>query len=90
MDDFKFTLAGDEAPLSNTKPFTEYVPAKRDKDGNLVEKEASAIDVTSIIDISLYVNNNIVIWIIAAAAVIVIAGGVLLFIFLKKKKNAKS
>jgi len=90
MDDFKFTLAGDEAPLSNTKPFTEYVPAKRDKDGNLVEKEASAIDVTSIIDISLYVNNNLVIWIIAAAAVIVIAGGVLLFIFLKKKKNAKS
>ena len=89
MDDFRFELVGDETPLSTAKPYTEYVPAKRDKDGNLVEKEASAIDVTSIIDISLYVNNNAIIWIIAAVAVVIIGGGAVLFILLKKKKNAK-
>ncbi|MBR2044496.1 MAG: InlB B-repeat-containing protein [Clostridia bacterium] len=91
MDDFKFTIAGDEAPLSTPVPFTEYVPAKRDAEGNLINKADSAIDVTSIIDISLYQNNNTLIIVIAAvAAVIIIAGVILAFVLVKKKKQAKA
>ena len=91
MDDFKFTIAGDEAPLSTPVPFTEYVPAKRAAEGNLVEKAEAAVDVTSIIDISLYTNNTVWLWvIIAVAAVLVIGGGAFAFILIKKKKQGKA
>ena len=91
IDEFKFSLVDKNTPLSNPVSYTEYVPAKRDADGNLVDKSDAAIDVSSIIDISLYTNNNIWVWIIvAAAAVLVLGGGVLAFVLIKKKKRSKA
>lgn len=91
MDEFKFTLEDKDTPVSAPIKYTEYVPAERDADGNLIKAEKGVIDVTSIIDISLYMNNGIWLWIIiGVAAVLVIGGGVFAFILIKKKKQNKA
>lgn len=92
MDDFKFTVAGKETALSTPVSYTEYVPAKRDAKGNLLEKATTDIDVTSIIDISLYVDNGYMTYIyIGAGALIVLIGGLAaVLIIVKKKKKAKA
>lgn len=91
MDEFKFTLEDKDTPVSAPIKYTEYVPAERDADGNLIKADKGVIDVTSIIDISLYMNNGIWLWIIiGVAAVLVIGGGVFAFVLIKKKKQNKA
>ncbi len=94
MDDFKFSVAGKDAALSNPVPYTEYIPAKRDANGNLLEKAADAIDVTSIIDISLYIDNSRLIYVYIGAGglvfVILALVTILLVVKHRKKKKAKA
>lgn len=87
VDDFKFVLEDRNAPLSTPASFTEYVPAERDENGNLLFKDRTAVDISSIIDASL--NDSSVPWlwiIIGAVVLLVIAGGVTAIVIIKKKK----
>lgn len=88
MDDFEFTLVDKSTPLSVPATFTEYVPVQRNADGSVVEKGSGPIDVTTIIDNSIYEKDFDIIWVVvpcAAFAIIIIA---VLIVFKKKKKKA--
>ncbi|MEE0947055.1 MAG: InlB B-repeat-containing protein [Acutalibacteraceae bacterium] len=90
MDDFKFSIADDSVPLSTPISYTEYVPAERDEQGNLIYKDDTAVDITSIIDVSLYLDNDgYMLWVIigVAGGVILIAAAVVTIILVKKKKR---
>lgn len=93
IDDVVIKRVDKEAtPLSTPVSFTEYVPAKRDANGNLVKKDTS-IDVTTIVDSSLTdatVSLNVtLIALIAGAALIVIAGAVVAIVIISKKRKKK-
>ncbi len=94
MDDFTFSIADESVPLSTPIAFTEYVPVKRDEKGNIIEKDDTAVDITSIIDVSLYLDNNgSMLWIIigiAGGVIILAAAAVVTIILVKKKKKAKA
>ena len=93
--DITITRVDENTPLSTPKAFTEYVTAKRDEDGNIIEEDNS-IDISSIIDTSLRVPSNksfangcfnYLYLIIGGAIVIVLAA--LAFVIAKKRKNKK-
>ena len=88
IDDIKFEIVDKSVALSEPPVYTEYVGAERDKDGNLLRTDRTAVDVSTIIDDSLSAGGsfNWLIVIIAAAAVLVIGAGVATFIIIKKKK----
>lgn len=91
IDDVEFHLVDESTPLSNPISYTEYIPALRDSQGNLLKQEAAHLDVTSIIDASLYLKNggsSLWIWFAIGGAVLVLAGaGVAVFFILKNKKK---
>ena len=88
VDDFKFTLVDKNTPVSTPVSFTEYVPAERDADGNLLSIDKTAVDISSIIDESLNSSSLPWLWIIIGAVVLlVIAGGVTAILIIKKKKS---
>lgn len=95
IDDVVFELITDGTPVSTPVEFTEYVPVKRDENGNIIEMAADEIDVNSIVDASLKLRSDsgistTVIIIVAAAGVLVIAAAVVLLIIFKKKKVKKA
>ena len=53
IDDIVFERVDENTPLSTPISFTEYVPALRDENGNLLDMPAVVIDIYSIIDESL-------------------------------------
>ena len=91
IDDVKLVRVDKNTEISANVEYTEYVPAKRDANGNLLETKPTDIDIGSIVDASLYVEDtNILPFIIiggVSVAVIIIA--VALVIVFKKRKNAK-
>lgn len=98
IDDIVITRVTGETPLSTPAKFTEYVTAKRDEKGEIIEEDSS-IDVSSIIDPTLKVpsggllangGNATVFVIIGAAAVLVLAGLAVLLIVIKKRKSKKA
>lgn len=93
IDDVEFNLVTDENTLVSTPvSYTEYVVAERDSEGNIIELDASAIDIDSIIDGSLKraTKLNVVTIVIICAAAVVVAGAVVLILFLAKRKKAKT
>ncbi|MEE0945847.1 MAG: InlB B-repeat-containing protein [Acutalibacteraceae bacterium] len=95
IDDVVFELITDDTPVSTPIEFTEYVPLRRDENGNITEITAGEIDVNSIVDASLKLPgqsglNITVIIIIATAGALVVAGAVILLVVLKKKKVKKA
>ncbi|MBR2044499.1 MAG: InlB B-repeat-containing protein [Clostridia bacterium] len=90
IDDIKFKLVDENTPLSEPKEFVEYVANKRDENGNVIDVDRYAIDVSTIIDPNKGNGGsfNWLIVIIAAAAVIVIGAGVTALVVVKKKKKA--
>lgn len=94
IDDVVITWVEKDTPLSSSVDYTEYVPAKRDANGNLVDLPAVVIDVDSIIDESLLNKTNgafnMLYVIIGGAALVVIAAAVILVIVLKKRKAKKA
>ncbi len=87
VDDFKFTLVDENTPVSTPVTYTEYVPAERDADGNLLVKDRTAVDISSIIDDSLSGASFPWLWVIIGAVVLVLAGGAVAVILMKKKKS---
>ncbi len=95
IDDVVFELITDNTPVSTPIQFTEYVPVRRDENGNITEVTAGEIDVMSIVDTSLKLGGNsgvnaTVIIISVAAGVVLIAAVVVLLIVFKKKKAKKA
>ena len=93
IDDVKFTRVDGTVDTSKNVSFTEYVPAKRDADGNLLERNPMDVSVESIIDANLGKNTGSPVMlyvIIGGAAVLVIAAAVVVLLLLKKRKTKKA
>ena len=88
MDDFEFNLVGEGVPLSTPVTFTEYVPVLRNADGSIADSGVGAIDITAIVDESIYNNGFNLLWVIVPVCVVIIA--IILFIILKKKNKSKA
>lgn len=93
IDDVVITRVDKETtPLSTPCAFTEYVPAKRDANGNLIKKDTT-IDVTTIVDSTLTADmgslNITLIAIIAGAALIIVAGAIVAIVIIGKKRKNK-
>ncbi len=91
IDDVKLVRVDKNTEISANVEYTEYVPAKRDANGNLLEIKPTDIDIGSIVDASLYVEDTNVLpfIIIGGVSVAVIIIAVVLVIVFKKRKNAK-
>jgi hypothetical protein len=88
MDDFEFNLVDENVPLSIPKDYTEYVAAERDENGNLVYRDRTAVDLSTIIDTSLGVKRFPWIYVGIGAGAIVVAAAVVIFLLIIKKKKA--
>lgn len=88
MDDFEFALVDKTTPLSTPVTFTEYVPVLRNADGSIANPDIGAIDVTTIIDDSVYNNGFNLMWVIIPVSFIAVAV-IVIFIVLKKKNRSK-
>ncbi len=89
MDDFEFTLVDKNTPLSTPVMYTEYVPALRNADGSLVNGDNGTIDVTAIIDHSMYEKDFNLLWVvIPVGSLVVIVLIILILLIIKKKKKA--
>ena len=96
IDDITFTYVNKNTPVSSSVKFTEYVPAKRDlTTGEIIEEEANAIDVSTIIDpnIGNFANalglNPVLVWVAGGVVVLAAAALVLIVIVKKRKKKVK-
>lgn len=91
IDDMTFVRVDENTPLSSPVKFTEYVPALRDAEGNLVNQPAVVIDVDSILDDSLYVKTvDILPYLIVGGTVVLVAvAGLIVLIIIKKRKAKK-
>ncbi len=94
IDDVVFNLVGEDTPLSTPIEYTEYVPVKRDAQGNITAIVDEEIDVDSIIDDSILSSAkavvNYIVYIIIGVAVIVVLGAVATILIIKKKKSKKA
>ncbi len=91
IDDVKITRVDKTTDISANVSYTEYVPAKRDANGNLLEKKPTDIDISSIVDASLYIEETNVLPYIVYGGIglaVVIAAVVLIIVF-KKRKSSK-
>ncbi len=90
IDDVVFERVDKDTPLSKPVQFTEYVPALRDANGNLIDVPAVVIDVNSILDDSLYVKTiNILPYLIIGGALLIIVAGITVLLIVKKRKAKK-
>ncbi|MBE6739112.1 MAG: hypothetical protein E7565_02200 [Ruminococcaceae bacterium] len=89
IDDVKLSLVTDKDanPVSTPKEFTEYVPAMRDENGNLLEKNY-VVDVSTIIDENIGAKDFKLLYLLIPAGAVIIAAVILLILF-KKKKNIR-
>ncbi len=91
VDDIVIERVDENTPLSVKPKYTEYVQAQRDANGNLIKKNVSDIDITSIIDASLYMKNGGVNWLliglIGGGALVVIGAGLAVFFILRGRKR---
>ena len=88
IDDITFKLVDESVPLSEPKEYTEYVAAERDANGNLLYKDRTAVDVSTIIDASLSAKQFPMIIVYVGAGVLGLAAVIvvlILFVFRKKK-----
>ena len=104
IDDIVITRVDESTPLSTPISFTEYVPAERDEMGNLIDINASDIDISTIIDASLFeeeeltfmnkayifVTERLVAVIAAGAGVLLLIAGTVVLVIIKKRKAKKS
>ncbi len=89
IDDVKFTLVDETVPLSEPKEYTEYVAAERDENGNLLYKDRTAVDVSTIIDASLGAKSFPWLYVgIGAGALVLVAVVLVLVLVVFKKKKA--
>ena len=89
IDDVKFTLADESVPLSEPKQYTEYVAAERDANGNLLYKDRTAVDISTIIDASLGAKSFPWLYVgIGAGALLLVAVVLVLVLVVFKKKKA--
>jgi len=88
MDDFEFNLVDENVPLSTPKDYTEYVAAERDENGNLVYRDRTAVDISTIIDEGLGKTNFPWIYVFIGAGVLIVAAALVLFLVVFKKKKA--
>ncbi|MEE0946957.1 MAG: InlB B-repeat-containing protein [Acutalibacteraceae bacterium] len=94
MDDFVFTVVDNDTPVSSPVSFTEYVPLRRDADGNVIDTQDTAVDVNSIIDNSLIgginekADNNIIIIAVVCGTAVVLSALIILLLIKKKKHKA--
>ena len=88
IDDVVIDRADPEMPVSTPPEYTEYVPALRDADGNLLKIDTTSIDVSSIIDFSLYIGGFNALPVIIIGGVILIAGAAFVVLFVIKKRKA--
>ncbi len=88
MDDFEFNLVDESVPLSSPKDYTEYVAAERDENGNLVYRDRTAVDISTIIDEGLGKTNFPWIYVFIGAGVLIVAAALVLFLVVFKKKKA--
>lgn len=89
IDDVVFTFVDKSVPLTKNLEYTEYVPAKRDANGNIINPDYDKIDVTSIVDSSLLNRKGVSamnIFIVSGGALLLVAAGVVVLMVLNKKK----
>ncbi len=92
IDDILIKRAEDGATLSTNVNYTEYIPALRDAEGNVIGNDAASIDVSKIIDDSLGGKSAgwLIYVLIGGGAVVLLAAVALVLIFLKKRKAKKA
>ncbi|MEE0947053.1 MAG: InlB B-repeat-containing protein [Acutalibacteraceae bacterium] len=95
IDDVVFHLVGEDTPLSTPIEYTEYVPHKRDAQGNITAIIDEEIDVDSIIDESILSSGKITVnytmyIIIGVAVILVLAASLTVILIIKKKKIKKA
>ncbi len=92
IDDVKFTRVDGTVPTSKSVSFTEYVPAKRDADGNLVVRNPMDVSVESIIDANIGKNTGspVMLYVVIGGAAVLVIAAVVVLLILKKRKTKKA
>ncbi len=94
VDDVVFTLVDENTPLSTPAEYTEYVPARRDEQGNLLGYgSGDGFDLTKIWDVSLYQKpeeNPVVLILLIGGAALVLAAGAAVWLILRGKRRKKA
>ena len=88
IDDINITRVDASTSVSKSVSFTEYVPAKRDANGNLVDASVWEAEVFSLVNGEAGQNKGLPIGLLigGGAGIALIAALVIVFIVLKKRK----